>query len=87
MEPIDAYIGKRIKRFANRYSPPVNGRNRLLRAASSNALKAGSKPGLRLFPDRIVHEKHHTTDWPFVSADWPITNYFRLESLILHHVL
>jgi hypothetical protein len=34
MDPIDVYLGKRIRNWASSYKPPANGKTRLLRAAA-----------------------------------------------------
>jgi hypothetical protein len=87
MHPIDIYISTQIKRFANRHAPPANGRLSLLRAASSGVLKSGPQPERYPFFRKNTYENRQAIDWSFCSADWSILNHFRLDALMMHHVL
>jgi hypothetical protein len=87
MHSIDIYIGKQIKRFAHRYTPPANGRLRLMRAVSSNDSINAPKPERQPYIGKNTYENRQATDWSFRSAEFSILYYFRLDALMMHHVL
>jgi hypothetical protein len=77
MNPIDAYIGKLLKSLAARQRPPVNGRTRLLKAASASNLSHLPKNKLSQEHLPIVWKRTYDS---YRSSDWSL-HYFDLSSI------
>jgi hypothetical protein len=68
MDPIDVYIGKRLKKFASRQRLPINERSRLLQNALY--LSRFGFPKIKTAPRTIYLEWNRSVTLTFVSVDW-----------------
>lgn len=71
MDPLDVYIGKRIKHYTARQNPPDDARTRLLKAAASTSVKRTN----RLLQERQpifwkrTYEGKQNSEWSPIPFD------------------
>ncbi len=90
MNPLDAYIGQKMKRYAARHTPPANGRYTLLKtaAATSNTVKNNNNKKMKgcqpVFWKRI-YEDQQSNSWSFQLFDW--TPIYSFGVMNMRHVM